>query len=192
MIADYRVCLDACVLANQGVCDLLFRLAEHPRLYTPIFSEQILDEVRTVHLERLKKPWPEELANFWQSEVRKTFPEAIVSDYKQLIPVLENDEGDRHVLAAAIRGQAELIVTFNLKDFPRQALQPWGIQAAHPQDYLITLYELRPEVVTDKLHAIAADRKKSPEESLDALKRSLPLFAEHISNDIGWELPDSE
>jgi hypothetical protein len=42
--ANYRVVLDACVLANHGICDLFLRLAEHPRLYSPIWSSEILDE----------------------------------------------------------------------------------------------------------------------------------------------------
>lgn len=53
MLADYRVCLDADVLANYGVSDLLFRLAEKPRIYTPVFSRMILAEVRRTHVEKL-------------------------------------------------------------------------------------------------------------------------------------------
>jgi tetrahydromethanopterin S-methyltransferase subunit E len=53
MLADYRVCIDACVLANYAVSDLLLRLAERPRIYTPVFSEMILDEVRSTHVEKL-------------------------------------------------------------------------------------------------------------------------------------------
>lgn len=48
--ADFRVCLDACVLANQGLCDLMLRLAEFPPLYSPVFSDEILAEVRRVDL----------------------------------------------------------------------------------------------------------------------------------------------
>lgn len=61
MLADYRVCLDANVLANYGVSDLLFRLAEKPRIYTPVFSEMILDEVRRTHVGKLN--WGEEMAD---------------------------------------------------------------------------------------------------------------------------------
>ncbi|MCC5842456.1 MAG: PIN domain-containing protein [Opitutales bacterium] len=107
--ADFRVCLDACVLANHGVADLFLRLAEKPRMYSPVLSRQILDEVHRVHVDRLG--WPTDLADYFQREVSGAFAEAIVDDYEDLLPILTNDEGDRHVLAAAIKGKAELIVT---------------------------------------------------------------------------------
>jgi hypothetical protein len=53
MLADYRVCIDACVLANYSVSDLLLRLAERPRIYTPVLSNMILDEVRRTLVEKL-------------------------------------------------------------------------------------------------------------------------------------------
>ena len=188
MRADFRVCLDACVLANQGVCDLLLRLAEHPRLYSPVFSEKILDEVYSVHLEKLKRPWPKDLAGYWQEQVRESFEEAIVSNYDSLIPILKNHEDDRHVLAAAIRGQAQLIVTFTLKDFRAEHLEEWDIQAIHPQDYLITLFEMSPEVVVDRLHLIGRDRGINPPEVLTHLTKSLPLFAESVARELGWAI----
>jgi hypothetical protein len=85
MIADFPVLLDACVLANFGVCDLLLRLAEEPRMFSPRWSEFILEEVRRTHLERLKPPWPEDIANSWQSSVRAAFPEANVRDFEHLL-----------------------------------------------------------------------------------------------------------
>ncbi|MEK0447459.1 MAG: hypothetical protein RLZZ399_2780 [Verrucomicrobiota bacterium] len=57
MIADFPVLLDACVLANFGICDLLLRLAEEPRMFSPRWSESILEEVRRTQLERLSNPF---------------------------------------------------------------------------------------------------------------------------------------
>ena len=51
--ADYPVVLDACVLANHNVCDLLLRLAEAPRMYTPLWSDRILDEVGSAQTHKL-------------------------------------------------------------------------------------------------------------------------------------------
>ena len=51
--ADFRVVLDACVLAPANICDLLLSLAEAPRLYLPVWSEDILAKVRRTHLEKL-------------------------------------------------------------------------------------------------------------------------------------------
>jgi predicted nucleic acid-binding protein len=161
--ADFRVCLDANVLANQAVCDLLLRLAEYPRLYSPVLSADIMREVYTVHTERLKRPWPAELAEHWQNEVMRTFPEAIITDYEALIPALEMpDKDDRHVLAATIKGHAQHICTFNIKDYPASALETWNIEAVHPQAYLATLYELSPQLVTNRIHEIAESREVIP------------------------------
>jgi hypothetical protein len=63
--ADYRIFLDACVLANFGVCDLLLRLSERPRLILPHWSAEVLAEVRRTHLEKLR--WPAALAETFQT-----------------------------------------------------------------------------------------------------------------------------
>jgi hypothetical protein len=52
MRADFKVLIDACVLANFGVCDLMLRLAESPSLFLPVWSDEILAETRRTHLNR--------------------------------------------------------------------------------------------------------------------------------------------
>jgi predicted nucleic acid-binding protein len=188
MRADYRVVLDACVLTNQAVCDLFLRLAETPRLYVPQWSKEILDEVRRTHVEQLD--WPADLADYWRSEVEKHFPEAMVDGHERLHGVLANDPKDRHVLATAIKCQAEIIVTFNLRHFPPDALEPWGVFATHPADYLITLYSIESGVVVSKLEAIARQRNRPPELILAQLGQSVPPFAAHVADSLGWELPE--
>jgi hypothetical protein len=116
MRADYRIFLDSCVLANFGVCDLLLRLAERPRLIVPHWSPEVLAEVRRTHLGKLG--WPPHLVNSFQEQVRRAFPEAEIVGYESLVAGLSNEAKDRHVLAAAIRGGCQLILTFNLKHFP--------------------------------------------------------------------------
>lgn len=186
--ADFRVCLDACVMANHAVCDLLLKLAERPRMYSPIFSQDILDEVRRVHVERLN--WPEDLADYFQVEVRRAFEEAVVEDYEPLIPALTNHEGDRHVLAAAIKGGAQLLVTFNLKHFRPADLEPWKVESCHPQDYLITLFEFRPENVIAKLYEIAQEQNQAPQTRLAKLGRTVPRFAEVVAEAMQWDSED--
>src|SRR5690606_429212 len=127
-------------LANFGVADLLLRLAKRPRQLLPVWSEEILAETYRTHTEKLG--WGEGPAASFQAALREHYPEAMCSGYEHLLPVLTNQEKDRHVLAAAIKGQAPLILTFNLKDFPEEALAPWGVKAKSPDDYLTTLYEM--------------------------------------------------
>lgn len=186
--ANYRVVIDACVLANHGVCDLFLRLAEHPRLYSPKWSARILDETGRTQVGKLG--WPVELADHWRAEVGKHFPEALVEDADCLEPVLANDFKDRHVLAVAIRSGASTIVTFNLRHFQPTALSPWHIQAVHPADYLLTLYGISPEVVVAKLGEMASDRAVQPENVLRKLKRSVPEFANHVAKAVGWGIDD--
>lgn len=183
MKADYRVFLDACVLANFGVCDLLLRLSERPRLIVPHWSAEVLAEVRRTHLEALK--WPPALADSFQAEVRVAFPDAEVTGYESILPTLTNDAKDRHVLAAAIRGSCPLILTFNLKHFPAEALKPWGICVSHPQDYLLILYEMEPKQVMACLGEIAGKRKLEVQDVLIRLGKVLPNFSQRLLDDLG-------
>ena len=183
MRADYRVLLDACVLANQGVCDLFLRLSERPRLIVPQWSRSILDEVHRTHTNKLN--WPPQLADLFQTEVRRAFPEAEISGYQDLIQDLENDPKDRHVLAAAIRGNCQLLVTFNLKHFTSPVTARWGIEVAHPQDYLIVLYEMDSKLVMGRLGEIAGRRNLEIEDVLIRLGKSVPEFSRKVLDDLG-------
>jgi hypothetical protein len=186
--ADYAVVLDACVLANYGVCDLYLRLAEdyRSRMLLPKWSSHILDEVRTTQIEKLG--WPEDLANHFRSELERNFPEALVKGFEPLIPACQNNPDDRHVLAAAIRAPVQTIVTFNLRHFRSEALEPWDIAAVHPGEYLIMIFSHHSAVVLDKLTDIAEKRGLPVEEVLTRLSRTVPTFAEHVASDLGWEL----
>lgn len=182
MKADFKVFIDACVLANFGVCDLLLRLAERPRLFLPMWSEEVLDETYRTQVSKLG--WPREYADSFQREVNKAFPNASVNDYEHIIPVLENDDKDKHVLAGAIRSGCSLILTFNLKDFPEEALSPWGVEVSHPQDYLLVLYEMEAMQVASRLAAIAARRNIDQTDLLLRLGKTLPQFASRLIDDL--------
>ena len=182
MKADFKVVLDACVLTNFAVCDLLLRLAERPRLYLPIWSTAILEEVRRTQVKKLD--WPEELADSFREALQKAFPEATVDDYQSILPSLTNDKKDRHVLATAIRSGSPLILTFNLKHFPPKTLRPWSIVATHPQDYLITLYEMEPLQVASRIAAIAAKRNLDQQDVLLRLGKVLPRFASRMIDEL--------
>src|SRR3954453_1695815 len=69
--------------------------------------------------------------------------DALVTGYEDLIPGLQlPDPDDRHVLAAAIRGRADVIVTANLRDFPAEHIASFGIEAQHPDEFIRTLLML--------------------------------------------------
>jgi predicted nucleic acid-binding protein len=189
MNANFRVVLDACVLANFSLCDLFLTLAETPRLYQPVWNREILDEVRRTQTGKLG--WPEELSKSWREAVESAFPEAMVTGEESLLAACSNHEKDRHVLATAIRGHAELIVTSNLRHFPSDSLKPWDVNVCHPGDYLIMLYSLNAGVVVARLEEIARKRNRKPEEHLAFLGKSVPTFAAHLGEALGWNPPNS-
>jgi len=169
------VVLDASVLANQTVADLLLRLAEDPPLILPRWSEEILSEVRRTHR---KLAWPDALAESWQEDVTACFPEAAFSAPAKLITRLRNHAKDRHVLGTAIVSKAESIMTFNLRDFPAPALAPWGIQAKHPDAFALELMRSRPVDMLAKVEGMA--RRHGTAKTLEKLRRDLPSFAQAL------------
>jgi hypothetical protein len=99
--------------------------------------------------------------------------DALVEGYEELIPTLNlPDENDRHVLAAAIRGEAHVIVTMNLKDFPDEVLQHYEIGAQHPDEFILQLIELAPDVV---MNAAETHRRslENPPKSVEVFLASL-------------------
>ena len=93
---------------------------------------------------------------------------------------MTNDEKDRHVLAAAIRGGCESIITFNTRHFPAQATDPFNIAVVHPDEFLIDLYYLDPDRVVHVLHEQGSDLNptKSFEDILRLLRPSCPRFVQ--------------
>lgn len=101
--------------------------------------------------------------------------DALVTGYEDLIPGLRlPDPNDRHVLAAAIRGQADVIVTMNLRDFPSEIVGPFGIEAQHPDEFILHLLDLAPGAVVSAAESHRQSLKNPPRtiaEYLETLER---------------------
>ncbi|MBN8557462.1 MAG: PIN domain-containing protein [Proteobacteria bacterium] len=141
-MARFSVIFDACVLYPAPLRDCLLRLA-----LTDLFKARWSDHIHAewmAALARTGRIAPERLERvrtLMDAHVR----DAKVTGYESLIDALElPDPDDRHVLAAAIRCNADAIVTFNLKDFPAQALAPFGIETIHPDDFISYQIDLAP------------------------------------------------
>ena len=134
------VVLDACVLYSAPLRDFLLYLAQQ-KLYKPRWSDRINDEwIRNV----LKKRPDLDRRSFDRLRfmMNDTFPRANVKGFERLSKGLSlPDADDIHVLAAAIKSNADFIVTFNLKDFPSKELAKHGLKVAHPDDFLMSLIE---------------------------------------------------
>jgi len=105
--------------------------------------------------------------------------DALVTDYENLIPALElPDPNDRHVLAAAIRCQADASITSNLKDFPATALQAYDIEAIHPDEFICYQLDLSPELICKAIHQQRLALKNPPKTAQELLailqKQQLP------------------
>ena len=136
MTADSLVVLDACVLLPAPLRDTLLRLAEPPRLYLPRWSEEILafrNLERRIGLSKAKTA-------YLAGQLRKHFADSWVVGYEPLIDRMGNHPKDRHVLAAAVSCGARLIVTYNKRDFPATATEPWRIEVLGPSAFLKLLY----------------------------------------------------
>ena len=174
MRADFKVVLDACVLIPMPLADTLLRLAGGQRLYLPKWTDQIMTEVSRNLAENFGLT--DEQVAYRESEIRRHFPEAWVEGHEDLISAMTNHPKDRHVLAAAVRCNAEVIVTHNVKDFPRTALEPYSITAMGPSTFLRNLYELDPRFVADALERQAASINRTAEYVLDRLSINAPGF----------------
>ena len=186
MDADFPVLLDACVLTNHPVTDLLMRLVEGPRLFSPRWTDEILSETQRALVQDLG--WPTKLVESRHLALRSNFPEALVEGYEPLIERVQNDPKDRHVLAAAIWADCGVIATFNLADFPAEHLEPWGVEAQHPSDLLISLFDLNPVAVVSKIDEIAADRQVTQESELRTLNRHVPSFIRLVAEQLDLDL----
>lgn len=143
-----RALLDACVLFPTVLRQILIGAAA---LYTPLWSPRILEEwARAAAREGVEPVARGEIAL-----LRARFPAAEVTPGDTTALDLP-DPGDLHVLAAAIAGRADLIVTLNLRDFPARALGP--IRAVHPDDFLMDLWLSHPAEVEA---AVEAERRET-------------------------------
>lgn len=179
---EYTVLLDACVLVPMPLCETLLRLAEEPALYRPLWSDQILHEVGTV-LARLTLT--SDQVGRRLNAMRETFPEAMVGIPDRLADGLLciPDVNDRHVLAAAVAGRANAILTLNDRDFPSECLAQFDIERLSPDDFLVHQFHLNPEAVLDKIDAQAAAIRETRDTVISRFRDRLqaPNFAAIIA-----------
>lgn len=164
---------DACVLYPAPLRDFLMWLGLSGR-FRARWSPQIHEEWK--HNLLAKRP------DLTREQIERTsvlmdqaIPGGLVTDHEDLVAGLTlPDPGDRHVLAAAIRCSASVIVTFNEKDFPQAALAPYGIEAQHPDLFVDNLFDLDPAAVVAAAQKQRAQLRHPPldvDRYLDVLLR---------------------
>jgi predicted nucleic acid-binding protein len=144
--SNFIVVYDACILYSAALRDLLMWLA-----LTGLFQARWTEEIQEEWITNVLKNRPD--LNRSQLErtkqlMNKHVRDCLVTGYEDLIDGLDlPDVNDRHVLAAAIKSDAEVIVTFNLKDFPAKSLDQYGVEVQHPDDFILDLTALNAHLV---------------------------------------------
>jgi predicted nucleic acid-binding protein len=157
----YTALLDANVLYPAPVRDIFIQLAVTD-IYHAKWSAAIHDEwMRSLLRDkpRLDRAMLERTRDLMDRAVR----DCLVTRYEALIPALTlPDPDDRHILAAAIAGRCDVIVTQNLRDFPAEALAPYGLEAQHPDDFLSNQLNLAPGLFCEVIRKVRARLKNPP------------------------------
>ena len=171
------VIYDSCVLYPAPLRDLLMHLA-----LTDLFQAKWTDTIHREWMHNVLADRPDlTLAQLQRTRdlMNQHVRDCLVTGHEPLIETLSlPDPNDHHVLAAAIHTSASTIVTYNLKDFPMQRIETYGIEAWHPDDFISHLMNTAPGIVLNSIKRLLGTLKNPPiskEIYFDILKRqSLP------------------
>lgn len=177
--------LDANILVPIVYRDILLWFA-HYDLFTPKWSKNILSEWERV-MKKMQVPEVEIIKRLsWPNQA---FPDALVTNYEELIESLTlPDPKDRHVLAAAIKTNANVIVTNNLKDFPEDYLNNFGLSAKNVDDFLTDIIDLNSKKAISAFREMVLHLNNPPMDELDVLdsmrNRGLKATADYLHSQI--------
>lgn len=185
----YTALLDACVLYPVTIANLLMELA-----WRGVYAAKWTQEIDTEWIKSLKKDRPDlsdEKIKHRLNNMHKAIPDWEIpsTKYRKIISALVlPDPDDRHVLAAAIAGHADCIVTTNIKDFPVHRTEEYGIEILHPDDFILlqlTLSSIESLTVIKHLRARAKNPPIYAEEFIESLEKvSLVRTAEYLRHAI--------
>jgi predicted nucleic acid-binding protein len=154
-MSRYTALLDANVLYPAPLRDLFMQLA-----VTDIYKAKWSADIHREWIESLLRNEPHRdraALERTRDLMDRATRDCLVTGYESLTEALVlPDPDDRHVLAAAIIGRCDVIVTQNLKDFPEKALSPFSIEALHPDEFLGNLLSLAPGVFCASVRKVRA------------------------------------
>jgi len=170
LIGRYSALLDANVLHPAFLRGAMLWFADE-LLFRPHWTAHILEERRR-SLKRRHPDFEDAKLAAHDEQMNAAFPDALIENYDKFIPALElPDPDDRHVLAAAIVGRCNGIITANLKHFPAEAVEPFKIEVVHPDDFIVNIIDIDPKraISACKLHRAAM--KNPPHDAEEYLAR---------------------
>lgn len=165
----FSAVLDTSVLFPFYLRDTLLRVAAKG-LYRPLWSQHILDELKRalVKKSQLKPPDVDRVVG----GITTAFPDAAVGSYERLIDQVEvGDRDDRHVLAAAMTGGADVIVTANIRDFPLNCEEVFGVGIQSAEEFLLERLQEDFDRVTQALKEQVDAYTRSPRTVEELLER---------------------
>ena len=178
----FTALLDASVLAPQMKCDLILSLAD-AELFRARWSERILEETERAVTSMLSERG---IADAAERAERKRhaisgwpgFADCLVENFEVLeagLPAIP-DADDRHVVAAALKTKASVIVTDNLRDFPAEVMEQLELEAKSADDFIADTIDLSPRISVQALAEMRARYEKtrpfSAEEFVNRLERN--------------------
>lgn len=164
----FVVVYDASVFYPDALRDLHIRVAG-AGLFQAKWTRQIVAEAMTA-LARNRPDIPAARLERLGALINDSVPDCLITGYEPLIENLKlPDPDDRHVLAAAIKASAQVIVTANLRDFPQSDLAPWDIEAQTPDEFMLNQISVDAMVVFACIQQIADSRKRRPKTVNDVL-----------------------
>ncbi|WP_432258296.1 PIN domain-containing protein [Cupriavidus sp. TMH.W2] len=176
--------LDACVLYPIAITDALLSLAT-----AGLFAARWTLRIEGEWIAALEAQRPELSGRLG---VRRDAMREAVADWEVAeatwMPLVQSfclpDPDDRHVLAAAIAGHADYIVTRNRRDFPCEIVKAYGIEVIDPDGFIVRQWDLAPVTVGAAFRQMRARRKQpfnTAEEFAQALARNgLPATAQRV------------
>lgn len=183
-MSGFRVVLDTCVLVPIVKADLLLTLAGR-QAFHPIWSDTILGELSRAMV--IANPtMTKERATARIADMNAAFEDALVEGWEPIEDCVSGlpDLDDRHVVAAAVRGNAAAIVTDNAKDFPDEALRAWGVHAVTSDDFLLDLLDLNQSGMLSCLIEMSTKRRNPPttvDDLIATLERAaVPKFTREL------------
>jgi predicted nucleic acid-binding protein len=164
----FTAVLDTNVIYPIDIRDLLLWFA-HYDLYTPKWSHDIMNELTKV---MLAKGITQDKINAQIERINGAFPDALVKNYEPLIKNLSlRDPNDCHVLAAAIKANANIIVTNNLKDFPFEYLAEFGLTSTSADDFITDIIDLNQKIAIDAFNEMVNNRRNPDLDCYQVLDR---------------------
>lgn len=184
-----RVLMDACILYPTVMREMLMEAAAQGA-FTPLWSEKILAEWR--HAAGRADFEVGGIAGVEIALLKASWPDAMVTENPDLIETLSlPDYNDRHVLAAAIDGKADILLTQNLKDFPTKTLARHDIIRREPDGFLFEFAQNGPvdiNAVGRKVQKKAVQASGRPQLIRPLLKRTgLPRMGKYLEAEYGEE-----